>query len=167
MRMINKPEVSRSIALVYVGVAVFIVVIAVVLLCFGLPLTNPAGIFALALLVVVEAITLSILASIYRTEYVLEDNELVLKASLFIGGNKRIALKTVKSVEKTLIPFGFRLFGASFYGGHCYIPSIGRVFAVITNFRDGILIRAQDQTYLITPKNPEDFARTIRERIQS
>ena len=93
-----------------------------------------------------------ILASIYRTKYILTDNELILKASKLIGGSKRIPLETIESVERTLIPFGFRLFGASFYGGYYYLPSVGKAFMVITNFKDGVLIKTKHGNYVITPK---------------
>jgi hypothetical protein len=71
-----------------------------------------------------------------------------------IGGTKRIFLDTIESVERTLIPFGIRLFGASGYGGYYHFPNIGRAFVVITNFRDGVLIRAKQGIYLITPRTP-------------
>jgi len=104
---------------------------------------------------------LLILASIYRTKYILTDNELILKASKLIGGSKRIPLETIESVERTLIPFGFRLFGASFYGGYYYLPSVGKAFMVITNFKDGVLIKTKHGNYVITPRNPENLMETI------
>ena len=76
--------------------------------------------------------------------------------------NKRIPLETVESVHRTLIPFGIRLFGASFYGGYYYFPNVGRAFMVITNFRDGVLIKAQHGNYVITPRKPEDFIESIK-----
>jgi len=36
---------------------------------------------------------------------------------------------------------------------------------VITNFRDGLLIRAEHQNYVITPKNPENFIDTIQKKM--
>lgn len=70
-------------------------------------------------------------------------------------------MKEINSVEKTLIPFGFRLFGASFYGGYYYFPNVGKAFMVITNFKDGVLIKAEHQNYVITPKHPENFIENI------
>ena len=35
---------------------------------------------------------------------------------------------------------------------------------VITNFRDGVLIKAEHQNYVITPKNPKSFTDTIQKR---
>jgi hypothetical protein len=101
-------------------------------------------------------------ASIYRTRYVLTDNELVLETSNLIGGSKRIPLETIKSLQRTLVPFGFRLLGASFHGGYYYIPSLGQAFMVITNFRDGVLIKARNGNYVITPSNPDNFIASIK-----
>jgi len=95
---------------------------------------------------------LLILRSLYRTRYVLTDEELVIKTTKLIGGDKRIPLKTIKSVEKTLIPFGFRPFGASFHGGYYHIPRLGRTFLAITNLRNGILIKTQQGELHYNPK---------------
>jgi len=103
-----------------------------------------------------------VLASLYRTRYVVTDSELVLEASSLIGGTKKIPLETIQSLQRTLIPFGFRLFGASFHGGYYYFPSVGRAFMVITNFRDGVLIKAKNGNYVITPSNPDDFIQKIQ-----
>jgi hypothetical protein len=85
-----------------------------------------------------------------------------MRASVFIGGTRRIPLETIESMERTLIPFGIRLFGASGYGGYYYFPNVGRAFVVITNFKDGVLIKTKKGNYLITPKNPDDFIESIR-----
>jgi hypothetical protein len=165
MGIVNRPEVSGLLVGLYSGVAVFIAAIAVIIVGLRFPTLQAGEIIGLVVLAAVEAVMLSILASIYRTRYILDDRELVLRASWFIGGNKRIPLKEIKSVERTLIPFGVRLFGASFYGGYYYLPSVRRTFMVITNFRDGVLIRAEHQNYVITPKNPESFIDTIQKRM--
>jgi hypothetical protein len=165
MSIVNRPEVSRPMAWLYSSIAVFIAVMAVIIIYASLPAMQAGVIIGVVVLLAVEAVMLSILTSIYRTRYILNNGELVLRASPFIGGNKRIPLKTIKSVEKTLIPFGIRLLGASFYGGYYYVPNVGRTFVVITNFRDGVLIRAEHTNYLITPRNPENFIDTIRKKL--
>jgi len=165
MSIVSKPEVSRPITWLYSGTAVFVAAMAVIIVYLNLLTMQTALIIALAVLFAVEAVMLSILTSIYRTRYILNDHELVLRASLFIGGNKTIPLKTIKSLERTLIPFGIRLAGASFYGGYYYFPNVGRTFMVITNFRDGVLIRAERTNYLITPKDPENFIETIQKKL--
>lgn len=162
MNIANRPEVSGLLACLYSGVAVLIAAIAGIIVYLRFPTLQTGEILGLVVLATVEAIMISILTSIYRTKYILDDRELVLRASWFIGGSKNIPLKAIKSVERTLIPFGVRLFGASFYGGYYYLPSVGRTFMIITNFRDGVLIRAEHQNYVITPKNPENFIETIQ-----
>ena len=147
------------------GMAVFLAVLFGVIFFFIFT-EAPEGIFVglivLAVIApVVEGLVLWVLASLYRTRYVVTDSELVLEASSLIGGNKRIPLEMIESVQRTLIPFGFRLFGASFHGGHYYFPSVGRAFRVITNFRDGVLIKAKNGNYLITPSNPDEFIQKI------
>jgi hypothetical protein len=36
---------------------------------------------------------------------------------------------------------------------------------IITSFRDGVLIRAEHQNYVITSKNPENFIDTIQKKM--
>jgi len=165
MGVVNKPEVSRTIVGFYAGMAVFLAVLFGVIFYFiytDAPEDSIVGLIVLAVIApVVEGLVLWVLASLYRTRYVIMDGELVLEASSLIGGTKRIPLETIESMQRTLIPFGFRLFGASFHGGHYYIPSIGRAFMVITNFKDGVLIKAANGNYVITPSNPDEFIAKI------
>ena len=165
MGVVNKPEVSRAIVGFYAGMAVFLAVLFVVIFFFiyiDAPEGSFVGLSVLAVIApIVEGLMLWVLASLYRTRYVLTDSELDLEASSLIGGTKKISLDTIESVQRTLIPFGFRLFGASFYGGYYYFPSVGRAFMVITNFRDGVLIKAKNGNYVITPSNPDEFIAKI------
>jgi hypothetical protein len=119
------------------------------------------GIIGLIVIVAIEIIMVSLVTSIYRTRYTLTQKELAIKASILIGGTKRIPLETIESAERTLIPFGIRLFGASGYGGYWYFPNLGRAFVAMTNFKDGVFIRTQHGNYLITPKNPENFIESL------
>jgi hypothetical protein len=168
MDTVNKPEVSRTIVGFYAGMIVFISAILGIVFYFTYtekPANSLVGIIVLVTTTVfVEGLMLWLLASIHRTRYVLTDSELVLQAPKLIGGSKRIPLETVESIQRTLIPFGFRLFGASFYGGYYYFPSVGRAFMVITNFRDGVLIKARNGNYVITPSNPDNFIESIKTR---
>ena len=165
LEIINQPKVSGAIAWSYGGLAIFIFVLAVAFAFAGLftPMET-AGLMAAVVLAFVEAVMLLILRSLYATRYVLSDQELAIRTSRLIGGSKNIALSNVESVEKTLIPFGIRLFGASFHGGYYQIPNLGRAFVAITNFNDGLLIKTKNQNYIITPKNPEKFKETIERR---
>jgi hypothetical protein len=118
-------------------------------------------IIGLIVIVAVEIIIVSVAASIYRTTYTLTQKELVIRASILIGGTKKIPVETIESAERTLIPFGIRLFGATGYGGYFYFPNVGRAFVAMTNFKDGVLIKAQHGIYLITPRNPQGFIESL------
>ena len=166
MGVVNKPNVSRTIAGFYAGMAVFVAAILGIVFFFIFTEGPPNSLLGLIVLVTVavfvEGIMLWLLASFYRTTYTLTDTELIVKAPRLIGGAKTIPLGTVTSAQRTVIPFGVRLFGASFYGGHYYFPSVGRAFMVITNYRDGVLVKTTKGNYIITPSNPDDFAEKIR-----
>src|SRR3990170_2416499 len=140
MGMVNKPDVSRIIVGFYVGMTVFVSVVFGIVFFFIYTEAPPDSLLATAILVpvivLVEIVMFLAIASIYRTRYVVTDNELTIKTSSIIGGSKTIPLNTITSAKRTLIPFGFRLFGASFHGGHYYIPTMGRAFVAITNFHD-------------------------------
>jgi hypothetical protein len=162
MDTVNRPRVSGFLAGSYVAIAVFI---AAVIAFFGYAsFFTPLGILGLlafGVLVFVEAVMLRILVSIYGTRYTLTDGELVIRATKLIGGDKRVDLRDVVSVERTLIPVGVRPFGASFYGGYYYISGFGRAFVAITNFHDGVLIETKHRNYIISPEKPEDFVEAI------
>jgi hypothetical protein len=160
--IVNKPEVSRTIAWSYGGLCIFIAAIAVGFALAGIFTPMQAGgIVSALVLVIVEAIMLLILRSLYTTKYVLTEHEIKLQTTRLIGGNKTISLKDVESVEETLIPFGVRLFGASFHGGYYEIPNLGKAFLAITNFNDGVLIKTKKGNYIITPKDPAEFKEAI------
>jgi hypothetical protein len=166
MDVVNKPEVSGPLAWFYNAIAGLLAALGVLLIYLYLQTQQLALAVSLAVVVVVEIIVLSIAVSIHRTEYIVKPNELTLRASVFIGGTKRIPLETIESAQRTPIPFGIRLFGASGYGGYCYFPSIGRAFVVITNFRDGVLIKTRQDNYLITPRDPDQFLASIKRMVR-
>jgi len=117
------------------------------------------------LLVLVEPLFLMLIKSLRNTRYILSDNELIIDTSVLIGGSKRISMDTIESVEKTLYPFGFKLFGASFHGGSYRIPGLGRAFIAVTNLDDAILIKTTQSNYIISPKNPMDFLEVLKSKI--
>ena len=165
MSIVNKPEISKWLAGFYGGTAVFVAVVVGAAFYFSYQASAVTAAGAVVLIFVlgfVEGVMIWLAVSIHRTTYILTDNELVLKAPRLIGGNKRIPLETIESIQRTLIPFGVRLFGASFYGGYYYFPNVGKAFMVITNFKDGVLIKAQHGNYVITPRKPEDFIESIK-----
>ena len=162
MSIVNKPEVSGPLAWVYIATTALVAALTLFFVYLYLQAPVLGGLVGLVVIVVVEMIVISIAISLYTTRYTLTQSELILRASIFIGGTKRIPLDTIESAERTLIPFGIRLFGASGYGGYYYFPNIGRAFVVITNFRDGVLIKAKHRIYLITPRNPDEFIESIK-----
>jgi hypothetical protein len=167
MSIINKPEVSGPLAWFYSATAVLIAALGVFITYLYLETQKIGLIIGLLVIVVVEIIIISIIVSMHRTEYALAQHELTMRASVFIGGTKRVYLETLESAERTLIPFGIRLFGATGYGGYYYFPNIGRTFMVITNFRDGVLIKTKQGNYLITPRDPDEFIEFIKKMVKS
>lgn len=151
----------------YYGLAAFIgcLALAFILIAFF----TPAGLVMLGasfiLLILIEPLFLMLIRSIHNTRYILSDRELIIDTSVLIGGSKRIQLDAIESVEKTLYPFGFKLFGASFHGGYYSIPGLGRAFIAITNLDDATLIRTAQSSYIISPSNPEDFMEVLKDKI--
>ncbi|MFO7967723.1 MAG: PH domain-containing protein [Archaeoglobaceae archaeon] len=77
----------------------------------------------------------------------------------------RINISEIESIHKTAIPFGFRLFGASFLGGWYYLPGVGKAWVTMSNFRDGVLISTKKGgNYVITPQDPYEFIRVVEEQ---
>jgi len=162
LNIVNKPEVSKFTALMYGVIVVFLAAMGVSFVFAGfLTSMGTVGIAASLLLVFVESVMVLLLRSLYRTRYILTDEELVIKTSKLIGGSKTIPLTTIVSVEATPIPLGIRLFGASFHGGYYQVQNLGRTFQAITNFHDGLLIKSRNGNYVITPKNRMDFKEAI------
>jgi len=159
---INEPEVSKTTSWSY-GLAAAVIAAFMLFFTFAGFFTpmETGGIAVSILLVFIEIIMLLILRSLYRTRYVLTDEELVIKTTKLIGGNKKIALKSINSIETTFIPHGVRLFGASLHGGYYRVPGLGSTFMAITNFHDGLLIKTKNRNYIITPKNRLDFKEAI------
>lgn len=160
--IVNKPEVSKFIARMYEVLAALIAALMALFIYLGVSTPmGTLGILAVVTLSIVEVVMLLLLRSLYQTRYLLTQDNLVIRTTRLIGGEKIIPLKTVESIERTLIPFGIRLFGASFHGGYYQIPGLGRAFLAITNFKDGLLIKTRLGNYIITPKNPESFKEVI------
>jgi hypothetical protein len=165
--VVNEAEVSKAVVWLY-GCLVVLIAALMVFFAFAGFFTpmGVTGIAALIVLAFVEAVMLFILGSLYRTRYVLTDEELVIKTTRLIGGGKRISLNTIESLEETLIPFGVRLFGASFHGGYYQVPGLGRAFLAITNFHDGLLIKTKNGNYIITPKDFIGFKEAVETTIR-
>ncbi len=168
MKTVNKPRVSKSILRFYQGLTAFI---AILILVFAyMAFFTPAGITMIGvsfMLLRARILPLFIMVSrsIINTKYILLDEELLIDTSSIIGGSKRIPLEEIESVERTLIPLGWKLWGASFHGGHYRIPGLGRAFLAITNMSDGVLIKTQSMNYIISPREPDDFIDSLRSGI--
>ena len=167
MKTVNKPRVSQSILRFYQGLTAFI---AIIILVFAYTaFFTPAGMTMLGasfiLLVLIMPLFIMMIRSINNTRYILLDEELLIDTSSIIGGSKRISYEEIESIERTLIPMGWKLWGASFHGGHYLIPGLGRAFLAITNMSDGVLIKTQSMNYIISPSEPDDFIESLRSRI--
>ena len=167
MSVINKPDISKTLLGFYVATIALLAALGMLVTYLYVQTPHIVAVVGLVVIIGVEIVMISLLISFCRTKYIVTGRELVIKASVLVGGDKRISLETVVSVERTLIPFGFRLFGASFYGGYYYFLSIGRAFMVMTNFKDGVLIKTKQGNYVITPKNPDNFKQTIERKVQA
>jgi uncharacterized membrane protein YdbT with pleckstrin-like domain len=89
--VVNKPEVSKVIALLYWSIVVFLAAMGVSFAFAGfLTPMGTVGIVASVVVLAIEAVIVSLLRSIYQTRYILTDEELVIKAGKLIGGNKTI-----------------------------------------------------------------------------
>jgi hypothetical protein len=164
---VNKPGVSKSILRTYQGLTAFIVLLSIIFAYLGF--FTPAGMVLLGasfiLLILILPLFLMVIRSLSNTMYVILDKELLIDTSSIIGGSKRVPLDEIVSVERTLIPVGLKLWGASFHGGRYRIPGLGRAFLAITNMSDGVLIRTQSMNYIISPREPDEFIETLRSRI--
>lgn len=107
------------------------------------------------------ALFLYLIYCLYNTEYRLSSQTLKYKS---LTGWKKIDLSEIKLVKPTVIPLGFRVFGASLLGGSFYLPGIGWTEMMMTNFSDGVLIKTEDgSNYVFTPENPFQFIKQIKE----
>jgi hypothetical protein len=160
--IINKPEVSKNIAFMYGIVIVFLIALTIFFSYNALFTPMGTGGYVSAVVVaIVDIIIILIFRSLYTTRYIITENDLIIKTTKLIGGNKTIPLENIESVDGTLIPFGIRLFGASFHGGYYKIPNIGRAFLAITNYNDGLLIKSKQGNYIITPKDSAKFKKAL------
>jgi hypothetical protein len=164
---INKPRVSKSILRFYQGLTAFIAIL--ILATAYTAFFTPAGLAMLGasfiLLVLIMPLFIMVIRSINNTKYILLDEELLIDTSSIIGGSKRIPYEEIESVERTLIPIGWKVWGASFHGGYYRVPRLGKAYLAITNMGDGVLIRTQSMNYIISPREPDDFIDSLKSRI--
>lgn len=135
--IVNVPYKSKWIGGMYAFLTVFIAL----LYFFGESYT--LHVLFDGIMIFVFTLMLSITASFYTTKYRIE-NGFLKSWSPFMNINLRI--RDIKKVEKTMVPFHFRI-GSSLYSGAFYTPNIGWVRSIITNLRDAILITMKDDKH--------------------
>jgi len=167
MTVINTPRVSKGIAWSYGGLTIFIAALTGFFAAASILTPMGAGGAAAAVgTAIVGIIMFRLWRSLSTTRYVVTEDALLIETTKLIGGSKRIRLTAIEALETTVIPFGLKVFGASFHGGYYRIPGLGTAFMAITNLEDGLLIHTTKGHYIITPKDPQQFQETIAHKLQ-
>ena len=161
--IIFKSKVSKWIAGLYWAILVFLVIMFI-----GISLLAPMTFFDKSIFIITFFIVILVIVFTLFRAYRL--NFIISKDKLLIGGllkKHEIMFSDIKEVKKVPIPFGFRLFGASFLGGRYYFPGVGNATVAMSNFDDGVLITTKKEyNYVITPLNPMKFIDDIKKHIK-
>lgn len=161
--IVFKSKVSKWIAGLYWAILVFLVIMFI-----GIPLLAPMTFFDKSILVITFFIVILVIVFTLFRGYRL--SFIIYKDKLIVGGllkKHEITFSDIKEVKKVPIPFGFRLFGASFLGGRYYFPGVGNATVAMSNFDDGVLITTKKgYNYVITPLNPMKFIDDIKKHIK-
>ena len=161
--IIFKSKVSKWIAGLYWTILVFLVVMFI-----GIPLLAPMtffdkSIFVITFFIVILVIVFTLFKG-YRLSFIISKDKLI------VGGllkKHEIMFSDIKEVKKVPIPFGFRLFGASFLGGRYYLPGVGNATVAMSNFDDGVLVSTKKgYNYVFTPINPLKFIDNMKKHIK-
>ena len=158
-----KSKVSKWIAGLYWTILIFLVIMFI-----GFPLLKPMAFFDKIIFVITFFIVFLIIGFIlfkaYRLSFVISKNSLIISGLL---KKHEIMFSDTKEVKKVPIPFGFRLFGASFLGGRYYLPGVGNATVAISNFDDGVLVSTKKgYNFVITPKNPMKFIDDMKKHVK-
>lgn len=161
--IVFKSKVSNWIAGLYWAILIFLAVVFI-----GVPLITPMTFFEKSIFFITFFIVFLIIAftlfKAYRLSFIIS------KDRLMIGGllkKHEIIFSDIKEVKKVPIPFGFRLFGASFLGGRYYLPGVGNATVAMSNFDDGVLISTKKgYNFVITPLNPMKFIYDLKQHIK-
>ena len=153
-----KSKVSNWIAGLYWAILIFLGVIFI-----GVPFLSPMTFFEKSIFVITFFIIFLIIGFIlfkaYRLQFVISNKSLIISGLL---KNHEILFSDINEIKKVPIPFGFRLFGASFLGGKYYFPGIGNTWVVMSNFDDGVLITTKKgDNFVITPNDPSSFINSL------
>jgi hypothetical protein len=160
MKFVNKPEISRWIGGMYIGITIFVLALFFSLcgLFYLYPPELIVKVVALVAMFVATMFVVWITASLYDTEYTIEQGVLRSRSPFT---KIEVRLKDIEKAERLLVPVHFRV-GASLYCGWFYVPNVGWVRSIITNLRDAVMITARGgRRYLITPSQPEKFVRRL------
>ena len=161
--IIFKSKVSKWIAGLYWAILIFLAVMFIGIPLFASMTFFDKIIFVIAFFIVFLIIVFTLFRA-YRLSFVIS------KDRLLIGGllkKHEIMFSDIKDAKKVPIPFGFRLFGASFLGGRYYLPGVGNATVAMSNFDDGVLISTKKgYNYVITPINPLKFIDDMKKHIK-
>jgi hypothetical protein len=157
--IVNIPYKSRWIGRMFITITAFTALVFILVYYYVGLESSSEHVFVNAIMLGTFSMILIVTGSFYNTKYRIKDGMLTSWSPfMFI----KIKLKDIRSVEKIMFPFGFRV-GASLYCGVYYIPSLGWARVIITNLRDVILIRTKDgRKYIISPKNPKIFMKQLK-----
>jgi hypothetical protein len=145
---------ASSIKLLYSAILVFLILLITVVYL-KVIMTFIEKIIFLILFITILIVFIYILFRANKIKYIIDSNNLKILGPI---GDRHIYIKEIKTIKKTVIPTGIRLFGASFLGGWYYIPGVGKTWIAMSNFRDGVLITTKDKlNIVVTPKNPYKF----------
>jgi Zn-dependent protease with chaperone function len=157
---INKPRVSKWIGGMYAILTIFIAILYIVIIFETNVRTSALGlqIFFFGVMFFVLFIVGFTAISFYRIKYVIRDGVLYSWSPFAVI---KLKLNDIEKVERTIVPIHARV-GASFYSGRFYVPSLGWTKSIIANLTDGVIITTKDKKhYLITPSNPDKFAKSL------
>jgi len=161
--VVFKSKVSRWIAGLYWAILIFLAAMFI-----GIPLLAPMTIFNKIIFVIVFFVVFLIiiftLFRAYRLSFIISKDRLLIDGLL---KKHEITFSEIKKVQKVPIPFGFRLYGASFLGGRYYLPGVGNATVAMSNFDDGVLISTKKgYNFVITPSNPSKFIDDMKKYIK-
>ena len=162
--MVFKSKVSNWIAGLYWAILIFLAVIFIGIPLFASMTFFEKSIFVIAFFIVFLIIVYTLFKA-YRLSFIISRDRLIIDGLL---KKHNIVFSDIKEVKKVPIPFGFRLFGASFLGGRYYLPGIGNATVIMSNFDDGVLVSTKKgYNFVITPKNPMEFIDNMKNRVKN
>ena len=156
-----KSNVSKWIAGFYLVTILFLIILTIAIPLFT-PMTTLEKSVFIIMFIIITLIIASILLKAYKLRFTIGSEKVTISGLM---KQEDILVSDITDIKKIPIPFGFRLYGASFLGGRYYMPGIGKVSVAMSNFKDGVLITTKkDQNFLITPSNPMDFVEKLKRK---